>query len=816
MKYILRLFTILLFLFLTGLKVTQAQSLSAADLSNINVAALTDAQIRQIADQAKNTGLTDEQLRQLLQTKGMPDEQINNLQNRIRALASTSGAASPAPDTSGRRLNYTPDTALADGPQGLKARIFGADLFRAGNSFEPNLRIATPVNYILGPDDQVNINVYGNSLVDWKLVVSPEGTINIPGVGVVAVSGKTIEQATAIIKSRLAANRYAVGRGTNVNVSLGNIRSIKVIITGEAERPGTYTLPSLASAFNALSAAGGPNVNGSFRQIEIIRNNRIIRRLDIYDFLLKGDQKDNITLRDQDIIRIPTYRVRVEMLGEVKKPALFEVLPGETLQNVITFAGGFTDRAYTAKVKVTQISNQQLRISDVTEDDYKNYIPLRGDKFTVDAILDRYENRVTINGAVFRPGEYELENGLTLGRLITKAAGLKEDAFMDRGYITRLKSDNTTELVPFDLRAIVNKTAPDIALQREDVISIKSIFDLRDQYTVTINGEVRTPGDLQFAEGMTVEDAIEQAGGFTLSANAKRIAVARRINTADPRSANSPVSEVFSVDVNDQLGLNGTHFALKPYDIVSVYMLPGFEKLKTVRIEGEVVSPGNYTIMQKNERISDILKRAGGLTASGYAEGGTLKRTNAAILGVDKSRVDTNALEKERIQRLKSLQENTNGSSNVDENQLRNDYVGIDLKKIIDKPGSKTDLLIEDGDVIRIPKLQQVVRVNGEVLYPSVVVYDSGKSFKGYLINAGGFTTKASRRGAYVVYPNGTVKGTRKFIFFNIRPDVRPGSEIFVPERQQRRGLSLAEITAVGGSFSGLIAVILGLISITK
>ncbi|RYE17345.1 MAG: capsule biosynthesis protein, partial [Sphingobacteriaceae bacterium] len=497
-----------------------------------------------------------------------------------------------------------------------RPKIFGADLFSNKNlSFEPNLKLATPINYIIGPDDQLNINVYGSSLVNWKLDVSPEGNINIPGIGIVNVAGKTIENATSIIKNKLSANNYAIGRGTSVQVSLGNIRSIRVIIIGQVNRPATYTLPSLATVFNALYAAGGPNETGSFRQIEIIRNGRRIRTLDVYDFLTRGSQKDNIGLQDQDIIRVPTYRTRVEMAGQVKIPALFEVLPGESLQTVINYAGGFTDSAYTARIKVTQISDQQRKLTDVVEADYNSYIPLRGDRYFIQSVLNRFENRVTINGAIFRPGEYELQNGLTLSQLIANAAGIKEDAFTERGTVTRLKPDNSVQILDFSVKDVLNKIG-DIVLQREDVVDISSIFDLRDKYTITINGSVRKPGIFAFGENMKVEDLILKAGGFAEGATSKRIEVARRVNDADPQSKSTRVAQVFSINVDSQLKLNSVNFLLKPFDIVSIYSLPGYEKQKTVKVEGEVLYPGSYTIQTKNEKISDLITRAGGLTVS--------------------------------------------------------------------------------------------------------------------------------------------------------------------------------------------------------
>ena len=802
------------------------------NLSSINVDDLSDQQIIQLLQQAQNSGLSDAELIRQAQSRGMSSTQIQKLQTRIQDIRSKATGKKSQVDTTenadgqiitGRKLNYKPDSLdtvynRKDMFESLKPRIFGADLFKnKNNSFEPNLKIATPVNYIIGPDDQLNINVYGNSSVNWKLDVSPDGNINIPNVGVLNVGGKTIEDATASIKRRLLANNYAIGRGTNVQVSLGNIRSIKVIIVGQVQKPGTYTLPSLATVFNALYVSGGPNENGSLRQIEVIRNNRIIRHLDVYDFLVKGSQKDNISLQDQDIVRVPTYRTRVQLVGEVKIPALFEVLSGESLNDILTYAGGFTDSAYTARIKVTQISDQQRKIADVVEADYKNYIPLRGDKYTIEPILNRYENRVTIKGAVFKPGEYELQNGLTLDKLIDNAAGLKEDAFTERGTITRLRPDNSTEIIGFNLRDVINKTVR-IPLQREDIVNISSIFDLRDKYNVIINGSVRKPGKFAFSDNMKVEDLIIKAGGFAEGASTKRIEVARRVNDADPNSKNSTVAQVFSVNVDGQLKPAEANFVLMPYDIVSVYTLPGFEKQKTVKVEGEVIYPGSYTIKSKNEKISDLVARAGGLTASADVEGGSLKRENMAILGIDKRKADTAEIARERNDRLLRLKRSFKDSTQTqkEDTTMRNNFVGIDLKKIMDKPGSSIDLLLEDGDVLRIPKQQQIVRVNGQVLYPSAVVYSKSKSFNDFVSNAGGYGPDALRRGAYIVYANGTVKGTRKFLFFNNHPAVKPGSEIYVPKKSESKGNTAQTILGFTTGLASLGAIILGILSLNK
>lgn len=828
MKNFLRRFFSLLFL-LIGMScaVSSAQSLSS-DLSNTRISELSDSQIKQILQQASSSGFSDDQIIQSAQSRGLSPSEAQVLRNRIIEVRKTGGITENRTgiqrDTgqTRRKLNYTAendtirdkDTTMF---RNIVPKIFGSDIFTQRNlTFAPNLKLATPKNYIIGPDDQLNINVYGNSLVNWKLSVSPEGNINIPGVGPVNVTGKSIEQATSDIRRKLIANRYAIGNGSSLQVSLGDIRSIKVIMVGEVSKPGTYTLPSLATAFNALYAAGGPGKNGTYRQIEIIRDNRIIRTLDVYDFLVKGDQKNNIGLQDQDIIRVPSYRTHVELSGEVKTPAIFETLPGETFADVIKFAGGFTDQAYSARIKVLQVSDQQRRITDIVEQDFKNYVPLRGDKYIVDRILDRFENRVSIKGAVFRPGEYQLDKGLTLSGLVDKASGLKEDAFGGRAVITRLKTDNTKEIVAVNLSAILHKSAADFVLQREDSVYISSIFELRDKYKVTIKGQVRNPGNFDFAENMKVADLILKAGGLSEGASPKRIEVSQRINNSDPNSEYSRIAQVYSIDLTDGLQLSSADFALHPFDIVSVYSLPGYEKQRTVKVEGEVLYPGYYTLKTKNEKISDIIKRAGSLTASADVTGSSLKRNNSAILGISKNQADSTVLQTERKERLNHLRNSFKDSSVVDNEPLRNNYIGIDLAQIMNKPGSNTDLILEDGDVLRVPKQQQVVRVNGEVLYPSAVVFEKGKSFDDFVSNAGGYSPQALKRGAYVVYPNGTVKGTRKFLFFNNHPDVKPGSEIYVPKKPERRGNTTQEFIGITTALASLGAIILGIITLRR
>jgi protein involved in polysaccharide export with SLBB domain len=404
---------------------------------------------------------------------------------------------------------------------------------------------------------------------------------------------------------------------------------------------------------------------------------------------------------------------------------------------------------------------------------------------------------------------------MTLSQLIGDAAGLKEDALMSRAVITRLNPDNSKASLSVNLQGVMNKSTPDVQLQREDSVYVASIFELRDKYTITINGSVRKPGKYAYADSTNVASLIIMAGGFTEGGTGKHIQVGRRITNSDPNSAKGKVAIVYNVDVDANLNLNNEDFVLKPYDIVSVYSLPGYETQRTVKVEGEVLYPGYYTLQNKDEKISDIVQRAGNLTALADPDGSSLKRTNAAILNVDKNKADSAALFKENAERQRRLHKLYRDSTEVD-TQARNNYIGINLREIIKKPGSVTDLILEDGDVLRVPKQQQVVKVNGEVLYPSVVVYERSKSFRGFVLNAGGFSPQALKRGAYVVYPNGTVKGTRKFLFFNSFPEVKPGSEIYVPKKPPSRSNTTAELIGLTTGIASLGAIILGILSLHR
>lgn len=842
MKFIKFFAAVLFFIAIAFSQLSFAQT----NYSDVKVDDLTDAQVRQLIQRAESIGYSDAQLEQMAAAQGMKAAEIQKLRLRVEKIRKDNGNTglnkkNEDSQDFDRSRGSQRDTALSDRKinnndlrkkdkiirdtiskqdifEGLKPKIFGADLFKNTNlTFEPNLRMATPKSYVVGPDDELLIDLSGDNDVNYKLKVSPDGTIRLQYVGLVSVGGLTIEQATSKIRSAMGGTYPAMKNGrTNVAVTLGNIRSIKVTVVGEVVKPGSYTIPSLYTAFNVLYESGGPGQNGSFRNIQVIRNNKVVSTVDVYDFLLNGIQKSNIRLQDQDVINIPVYQTRVEVGGEIKRPALYEALSTESLEDVIRFAGGFSNQAYTAQIKVLQNTNKERKITDVAADDYSKYSPLNGDKYIIEAILDRFENRVEISGAVFREGPYELDKGLTLKKLIEKANGLKEDAFLNRAYINRLNADNTQALISFDLGKILAGTEPDIPLQREDKITISSLFDLRDEYKVSIQGEVRYPGTFEYADSVSLGDLIQKAGGFREGATPNRIEVSRRIKNSDATSMSARTAEVFIINVDPQLKILGPKFMLRPFDMISVRSSEGYQVQKQVKLEGEVLYPGTYTITQKNEKISDLIKRAGGLTPLAYADGASLRRSGAEKMNPeDRNAIDNREEEDKKYLNLKRAQEagaKDTLQKEVELKLIQSDLVGIDLERILRKPHGKYDLIVEDRDIIRIPKQLQTVKVTGEILNPNSIVYSSGKSFKQYINGAGGFTANARKGGAYIKYANGSVQAASTFLFFNNYPQVRPGAEILVPKRAERERLTAQSWIGIGTGLASLAAIIVSLL----
>ncbi|MFT4060930.1 MAG: SLBB domain-containing protein [Edaphocola sp.] len=664
----------------------------------------------------------------------------------------------------------TENEIKAENRSGTRLPIFGNEFFNGSKGdFAPNPNKPTPIGYVLGPGDELNIDVTGNSVVSWSVVIQPDGSISLPGMGKLYLSGKTIEAGHRAIEAKLKANRFEIGAGTSVSVTLTNIRSIRITMIGEVNSPGDKNVTSLTTVFNALYNAGGITKNGSYRAIEVIRDNEIIANIDMYKFLVNGDLGDDILLKDGDVIRVPLYRVRVSMQGETKRNAYFEVLPGETLRDVVNFAGGFSDYAYKHLIKAVQLTDKEQRLQDISMNEIDNYVPLKGDRYFVERILDRYENRVVIQGSVYRPGEYELTDGMTLKELLARIDGLKEDAYLNRAYIARLNENNTTEIIPFDLGAVTAGKAADILLKKEDVISIGSIFDYGDTLGVAINGAVRRGGSFAFYEGLTAEDLILAAGGFADGANKTKIMVSRRVKDSDRLSKDAKLAQFIDVTIDPELKLENAKFKLEPFDVVSVFKLPGYvSSMQVVTVNGEVMNPGGYTILKKNDRISDILNRVGGFTA--YAN-------------------------------LKDATFNRGGR------------VGnIDVASIIKHPGGNKDIILMGGDTITIPGINQLIRVSGAVQMPMPLVYESSSLMEN-VYKAGGFAENARKKGAYVMYANGSVKGTKHFLFFRNYPRVEPGSEIVIPIEQPKedndRALRLAQ-TFIGltGSLASVAAII--------
>lgn len=788
-----------------------------ADYKNMKVDQLSDAQIREMMKKMGDMGYSDAQLEQAAAARGMDATEIKKLKDRVAEIRQQNTekpeaeiASQDGETNSGRSANITTGQAAA-GPGKPKSRIFGSDRFGTGSlTFEPNMRMATPKNYVIGPDDELLIDLTGDNEASYKPRVSPEGLISVEYVGRIAVAGLTIEQASNKIRSAMQGTYPALRSGrTQLAVNLGNIRSIKVIISGEVTKPGTYTLSSLASVYNALYASGGPNENGSFRNIQVIRNNHVIATVDLYDFLINGTQMENIRLQDQDVIHIPMYQIRVDVTGEVKRPAIYEIRADESLADVLKYAGGFSEMAYKARVKVFQNTATEKKVLSKTLLEYPDYKPRNGDKVIVDPILDRFENKIQLVGAVFRPGVYELTPGLTLNKLIQQADGLKEDAFMNRGYIIRLNADNTSSVIPFDVSRIVQSSTADIELKREDIVQISSIFDLRDEYTVSIGGQVRQPGSFNFSRNMGVEDLIQMAGGFKEGASPANIEVARRVKGSDLSQKSAQVAEVFNITVNNDLSLADTGFILEPFDIVSVRSVEGYTGQQQVQVLGEVLRPGIYTIQSKNERISDLIKRAGGLTAFAYAEGASLKRPASITGDAEEERIRVINLE-----RLKEAGANdSSAKANLYLSAVASDLVGIELNKILEAPQSRYDLIIEGGDIIRVPTLMQTVKVTGEVLRPISVVYKPGKPFKYYINSAGGFSKMAYKRGAFISNANGSVAGTTKALFFNNYPAVGPGAEISVPQKVKKEGLSAQGWLGIGTAAASIAAIIFAILN---
>jgi protein involved in polysaccharide export with SLBB domain len=716
--------------------------------------------------------------------------------------------------------NLTPEEQAKEQ---LRQRIYGYSLFADKNLDPiPDLQITTPTNYIVGPGDELNIYIYNYAESTYEGVVNKDGNIIIPRLGPVQVAGRTIEEIRKILIDKFS--KFVPGllggggetARTKLMVTLGQVRSVKVFVTGEVINPGTYIVSSLSSAFNALYQAGGPNEIGSFRDVRVVRNGKVITHMDIYDYLVNGKIDGDIRVQDNDNIVVGYYLKRAEITGMVKRPGIYELTTEEKLGDVLRYSGGFMDKAYRARLKIQRITSKERKLLDVSEESYNTFEVATGDSIDVGTVLDRFENIVTIEGAVMRPGDYSLDNSPSLKKLIENAQGLREDAFVGRVSVLRTRDDLVIQSIPINYTDIINNTAPDLILTRLDQVIVPSRFEMAEVAYVSVEGEVNNTkigeneGKFPYTIDMTLEDLLVQAGGLKESAYTTEVEVVRRKRNSVAGAANAQISEVFKFDVNRDLSLNSkaSGFPLFPFDQVIVRKSPNYVEQQTVFVEGEVLVNGPYTIINKNDKISDIIKRAGGLTDLAYPEGATLLR-RTLIKNLDEP-TDFDQVEITE----KSIKQ---GTILADQPNVKEEKIGIVLKNILKNPGSFEDLIVQEGDIIRIPKRLETVQVAGSVLYPTSVKYGKGMSFTDYISQSGGFTVQSLRKSSYIKYPNGNIDRTRRFLFFNVYPKVEPGSEIFVPVRAApalNTQQTISTATGLLSSVMGLIVTVLAFRSI--
>ncbi len=681
------------------------------------------------------------------------------------------------------------------GENGAK-RVYGRNIFTSRNlTFAPSANLPTPVNYVLGPGDEVIIDIWGTNEVSIRRTISPDGTINIPDIGMVSLNGMTIREADAYMKRKLG-QIYSVdgdNAKSEIKLTLGNIRTIQVNMMGEVANPGTYYLSSLSNIYHALHRAGGVNSLGSLREIQLIRKGKVVATVDIYDFIRDGKMDDTI-LEEGDIINVPAYDIIVDIAGNVRRPMSYELKGGETVADLIKYASGFTGDAYTKNIRMIRRNGSEYQIFTIEEPEYDSFVLIEGDALSVGAMLDRFENRVEIKGAVYRPGTYELCDDInSVLELVNKAEGVKGDAFTNRALITRERDDLTLETISVDLGAIMSGSAPDVELLKNDILYIPSIHDLNDIGNITVMGEVARPGSFVFAENTTIEDAIMMAGGLLESASTVKIDISRRIKNPSSTEQNETISDVFSFSFKDGYVLDGDPgFVLQPYDHIMVRKSPGYETQKLVRVTGEVVFPGEYTMTKKTERLSDLVEKSGGLTQWAYVRGARLQRR---IIGEERTRMQTTL----------EILDSARDSINIDRLDLGTTYfVGIDLGAALANPGSDADLVLREGDVLGVPEYINTVKISGNVMYPNTVTYNPNMTVKDYITQAGGYGYRSKKSKVYVIYLNGTVDRARR----GSKNVVEPGCEIVIPQKRTRDGEILPQILSISTTAASLATMI--------
>jgi protein involved in polysaccharide export with SLBB domain len=820
----------LCFLLLTS-TVIHAQNagniLGGKDLTTLKVDALSDAEIEKIQAQLKKSGATIEMVESQAIAKGMSPEEFAKLKLR---LSGGTGIKKASPLTK-RTLNNGDSKAKDTAEQysfitsSINPLIYGYELFANNQGFKNNENIATPLNYEVGTKDVLELVVYGVQEYSAELDVSKEGTVLIENVGRIKVAGLSIEAATTKVRQQMANTAYPSLRTgeSKMALTVGNTRTIQVTIIG-AQRSGNYNVSSLSNVLSALTVAGGPSDIGSFRSVELIRQNKVIKTFDLYAFMQNGDQSQNMGLKDRDVIKVPPYTGRIEIKGQVKRPGIFELNGTESFKQFLQYAGGFDDTAYTAWVKIIQKNDKEKSVKDLSAKEFTSYLPQGGDIIQVSKILDRFQNRVTLTGAVFRPDVYELTPGMRISDLVQRADGLTEDAFIGRAQLIRLKPNLLKELVTINLsKALQKDPNENILLQREDELYINSVIDLREALTVDLLGEVRSQGRFNYVDSMTVKDLILMAGGFTFAAN-KQIEVARLIQYGDKITDNQ-VATILKTEVNGDLSFNPgqENFVLQPMDVVTITKKVGYTNPEVVSIIGQVQNVGKYTLSSRVEKVSDIVKRAGGLIGEAYGEGAYIKRSRYQIdtLKADESKT---SIEEAYNRKFKAQQEaekqNVNAllnGGNITQSNLvglnaqkqtlkdtldllfkdlnEDTYqIAIDINKIMEKPGSEIDLVLRDKDEIVIPKIDNRVKISGGVLRPTNIVFREGLTIGECISAAGGISEYAKRGRAYVIYANGKSARTKHFGVFRLNPIIKPGAEVVLPETNEKKDKPLTTI----------------------
>jgi len=829
--YVLALF----FILLMSSNANAQDIIKSKDLSTVKVDYLSDDEIGKIVSQLKSNSATIDDVESMALSKGMSQNEFNKLRTRVKDYEKKNSSDKDKKDKDKKDKDKKDKNKLKDTDEdsefgrkqekiknekikdSLNALIFGSELFDNPTlSFEPDLKMATPVNYVLGPGDKLEVSIYGIQQFDDTVPVNFEGKITIENVGQIAVAGMSIEAATQKIRAAIARVYSTVRSGqSQVSVSLSDIRTIKVTIVG-GKQPGNYSISSLASVYNALHLAGGPGKNGSYRNIELIRNNKVYKNVDIYKFIVKGDQSENVNLRDNDVIRIPAYTERVVVEGEVKRPGIFEMKKGETFSDLLNFASGFNEFAYTASVNVLQKTGKEFKVHDINESEFGSYLPKSGDVFKVTKILNRFENRIKIEGAVFRPDYYSYSEGMRISDLITRAEGIKEDAYTKRARIIRLKTDLTTEIVNVDLSAALSGDLnSDVELKREDIVTVYSILDFREEYKITIDGEVKNPGEYEYFDNLTLNDLVVQVGGLTGSAS-KRVEIARMVKSdaiddSDPKRIELVELEI-TADNNEQI----KNFVLKPFDVINIRKMAVYEKPEMVKVTGAVTYPGKYVLANKRETVYNVVMRAGGLTSIANLDGMKIKRPikeeqieqlESVNLNLDKKQITEEGKELKES----NLKEKDTLSSKLSKklrDELKFATIPVNWEKIVKDKNHYSNVTLFPGDEIEVAVYNEGVKVTGNVLLTSEIPYRSGKGFRYYIDAVGGVDYKGWKKKAYIIYPNGKASVTGSFLFFRSYPKVTPDSQIVVPEKPEMKKMSAGEWAGIGSALASIALLI--------